>query len=287
MEHVAPASEAAAPPPLSKKARKRAAREAQRLDEKRQKKEKNHTAARDREAAAAAAARAADALLSDAERAENLRKAQQSRDERVRKREAEDAAFETLVAKGCRVVIDCGFENLMTDREARSSSQQIMYCYGANRRAERPARLLVVGLGARQAAALNNVSGVASWRGASVDARPLEAACPDRASLVYLTAESETVLDAVDAATTYVIGGFVDRNRHKGATHAKAKALGVRTARLPIGDGGAIVLDKEASRVLAVNHVFELVVRAQSSAWAVAAECLPGSRRHGRKRKEP
>ena len=42
----------------------------------------------------------------------------------------------------------------MTDREARSSSQQIMYCYGANRRAEAPARLLVVGLTGRQAASI-------------------------------------------------------------------------------------------------------------------------------------
>ena len=87
------------------------------------------------------------------------------------------------------------------------------------------------------------------------------------------------MLETVDAATTYVIGGFVDRNRHKGATHAKALQLGVRTARLPIGDDSAIVLGKEASRVLAVNHVFELMVRAQSSDWAAAAECLPGRKK--------
>jgi tRNA (guanine9-N1)-methyltransferase len=274
----APAAGADAPP-LSKRARKRAAREAQRLEEKRQKKEKNHAQARDREAAAAAAAAAADALLTDDQRAARDRKAQQARDERLRKRAAEDAEFEKKCASGCRIVIDCGFESLMTDREARSSSQQIMYCYGANRRAEAPARLLVVGLTGRQAQALGNVSGVESWRGASVDARPLEDVFPDRSSLVYLTAESDTVLEEVDAATTYVIGGFVDRNRHKGATHAKALQLGVRTARLPIGDGDAIVLGKEASRVLAVNHVFELMVRAQSSDWAAAAECLPGRKK--------
>ena len=45
------------------------------------------------------------------------------------------------------------------------------------------------------------------------------------------------------------------------------------------GDDAPIVLGKEASRVLAVNHVFELMVRAQSSDWAAAAECLPGRKK--------
>ena len=159
----------------------------------------------------------------------------------------------------------------MTDREARSSSQQIMYCYGANRRAEAPARLLVVGLTGRQAQALGNVSGVESWRGASVDERPVwkDGFCPDRSSLVYLTAESETVLEEGrrDDLDTRRVS---DRNWHKGATHAKLQ-LGRRTARLLIGDDAPIVLGG-ASRVLAVNRrLSRLMVRAQSSTGAAAA----------------
>jgi tRNA (guanine9-N1)-methyltransferase len=98
----------------------------------------------------------------------------------------------------------------------------------------------------------------------------------DRAQLVYLTAEADAVLDRPDPAKTYVIGGFVDRNRHKGLTRDKAARLGLATARLPIGADMPIVLG-DASKVLTINHVFELLVRVQASGdWADAAACLPG-----------
>ena len=160
-----------------------------------------------------------------------------------------------------------------------------MYCYGANRRAAKPARLLLSGLRGRQAAALQNVSGVDDWKGCARDARPLEAifaTSEERASLVYLTADSDEMLEALDPAASYVVGGFVDRNRHKGATRDKAARLGLRTARLPISDAGPVVLDKTANSVLAINHVVALLVGFQSSGdWAVAARCLPGRKRTG------
>ncbi|KAH8062472.1 tRNA (guanine(9)-N(1))-methyltransferase [Aureococcus anophagefferens] len=170
-------------------------------------------------------------------------------------------------------------EALMTEREVKSSCQQLMYCYGANRRAAAPSRVLLSGLSGNMAAQMRNINGFESWLATDVEERPLEelfATAADRAQLVYLTAEAEAVLDRPDPAKTYVIGGFVDRNRHKGLTRDKAARLGLATARLPIGADMPIVLG-DASKVLTINHVFELLVRVQASGdWADAAACLPG-----------
>ena len=44
------------------------------------------------------------------------------------------------------------------------------------------------------------------------------------ADLVYLTADSEEELVELDPGKAYIVGGIVDRNRHKGICLAKAQA---------------------------------------------------------------
>lgn len=64
-----------------------------------------------------------------------------------------------------------------------------------------------------------------------------------------------------------MIGGLVDKNRHKGLTHRQAVEAGVRTARLPIKDH----IQLSTRHVLAVNHVVEILVhRACGLDWASA-----------------
>ncbi|KAJ8608252.1 hypothetical protein CTAYLR_007266 [Chrysophaeum taylorii] len=200
------------------------------------------------------------------------------RDERRRQRLASQAAFVAQCAQNMTIAVDCSFESFMTERELTSLGQQLMYCYGANKRASAPATFWIVGLeeGGKLHSHLRNLAGFDRWLGADVDFRSLDAIVPALENVVYLTADADDELAEIDSDAVYVLGGIVDRNRHKGITATKAETLGIRTARLPIGPGRPLQLPGPASHVLTVNHVFDILLNVQASAsWATAAGCLP------------
>jgi len=106
-----------------------------------------------------------------------------------------------------------------------------------------------------------------------------------RDRLVYLTHDATNVLWEVQIGTAYIVGGLVDRNRHKGITAKKALSLGLPTARLPIeealccddsqgggpgnnlGNKNAMAFGKERkTRVLTTNKCVELLVMMCGSA---------------------
>lgn len=76
--------------------------------------------------------------------------------------------------------------------------------------------------------------------------------------LVYLTADSENLIDELDPEKIYLIGGIVDHNRHKLLTFNKAKSQGIAHARLPIRESG---VQLTTSCVLTVNHVMDIIAR--------------------------
>lgn len=55
-------------------------------------------------------------------------------------------------------------------------------------------------------------------------------------SLVYLTADADSEISKLCPRKGYVIGGLVDRNRHKRLCLEKAASLGLNVARLPISE---------------------------------------------------
>ena len=100
-----------------------------------------------------------------------------------------------------------------------------------------------------------------------------------RADLVYLTADSPTELAELRAGDIYIIGGIVDRNRHKGLTLGKAQRDGIRTARLPIGSHLALM----GSPVLTVNQVMcILLAYLELRDWPAACERAVPQRKRAR-----
>nr|XP_006012897.1 PREDICTED: tRNA methyltransferase 10 homolog A [Latimeria chalumnae] len=74
--------------------------------------------------------------------------------------------------------------------------------------------------------------------------------------LVYLTSDSPNTLSDLDETKAYIIGGLVDHNHHKGITYKRAVELGVDHAQLPLGS----FVKMNSRKVLAVNHVFEIIL---------------------------
>jgi tRNA (guanine9-N1)-methyltransferase len=91
-------------------------------------------------------------------------------------------------------------------------------------------------------------------------AQPVEApevAALQEGEVVYLTSDSPHTLDQLQPYSTYIIGGLVDKNRHKGICYKTACARGIKTAKLPIGE----FMEMQSRFVLATNHVVEIMVR--------------------------
>ncbi|KAF7876362.1 hypothetical protein EAF04_001455 [Stromatinia cepivora] len=76
-------------------------------------------------------------------------------------------------------------------------------------------------------------------------------------SIIYLTSDSPNTLTTLTPNTTYIIGGIVDKNRHKGLCYKRACDAGIATAKLPIGE----YMTMQSRTVLTVNHVMEIMIR--------------------------
>lgn len=77
---------------------------------------------------------------------------------------------------------------------------------------------------------------------------------------LYSAADSPNELGDLDPGKAYIIGGLVDRNRHKNLCAGKAAEQGIATARLPVSQ----FFKLSASAVLTVNQARGQPVRARA-----------------------
>lgn len=224
------------------------------------------------------------------------------------------AAVQTGSGAGPRVVVDCSFDDLMTAGERVSITQQLVRCYASVRRAAVPLRLYLTSMDEARLQALRAITGSAHW-GIGTTMQPFEAVfcgITDAASsaagsgsaaagssevatrvgclelpraadgvgkmkVVYLSADSATEIDALDSGTTYVVGGIVDRNRFKGLTESKARALGIATARLPLEHHLKLL----GAWALTTCHVVAILQHwCDSRNWGAACAAAVPARKH-------
>ncbi|KAJ3003652.1 UNVERIFIED_CONTAM: tRNA methyltransferase 10 [Siphonaria sp. JEL0065] len=120
--------------------------------------------------------------------------------------------------------------------------------------------------------------------------KPLLEAIPDTENIVYLTADSTTVLEDLDETKAYVIGGIVDKNRYKNLCLNRAEAAGLKTAQLPIGE----YIKMSSRKVLTVNQVLEIMAKyLETKDWKAAflhvipqRKITPKERKRGGKKGE-
>jgi len=185
----------------------------------------------------------------------------QRRERRLKERED----FLAKLVDAPTVLIDCEWEEALTPREISSLVQQIMYCYGSNKRADAPLNVVLTGIkdDGPQRKQLDRINGFDSWVGFRCESKPYSTVYPDFQQLVYLTADADDVLTSLDSESVYIIGGMVDHNRLKGVTAQKASDQGIRTCRLPLGPNQgqpSLRLRNGFSNVLTVNHVVDVLL---------------------------
>ncbi|XVF75200.1 hypothetical protein PTKIN_Ptkin13bG0168400 [Pterospermum kingtungense] len=201
------------------------------------------------------------AALPDDERNKLIDSRKELRKQRMEKRSEErDHKIQRLTqAKqtGPNIVLDLEFSHLMTHSEIHSLVQQIMYCYAVNGRCSFPAHLWLTGCQGEMETQLQRLPGFDKWIIEKEKQSYIQAFSEQKDNLVYLTADSETVLHELDSTKVYIVGGLVDRNRWKGITMKKAEEQGIHTAKLPIGN----YMKMSSSQVLTVNQVVEILLR--------------------------
>ncbi|KAL5576360.1 hypothetical protein UlMin_018059 [Ulmus minor] len=195
------------------------------------------------------------------ERSKLIESRKSLRKERMEKRSDErEKKIERLTkAKQCgqNIIIDLEFSHLMTSSEINSLAQQIMYCYAVNGRCTCPGHLWLTGCGGETGSQLQRLPGYEKWIIEKENGSYIEAFQEQKENLVYLTADSENVIDELDPKKIYIVGGLVDRNRWKGITMKKAQEQGIQTGKLPIGS----YMKMSSSQVLTVNQVIEILLK--------------------------
>lgn len=211
---------------------------------------------------------------------------------RKERKESCKAEFSNLCLQNFTIIIDLNWEEHHTEKALKSLKQQVMYCYGFNKRHTLPAFIHLTGLGPllnEQLVAQNHAD---NWLGMKMtqleyinltDDYSLDYNDDVRAGLkkqlVYLTSDAEETIEVLDKNCAYIIGGVVDRNRLKGITYRKATAQGVRTVKLPIKENYAL----SATHILTVNHVFEILLNYGSAGgWQKAMEAVLPQRKHAK-----
>ncbi|XP_049546579.1 tRNA methyltransferase 10 homolog A [Anopheles darlingi] len=154
------------------------------------------------------------------------------------------------------IAVDLSFDSMMIDKDVAKCVKQLLRMYTLNRRAPRPVPLHFTGIVADGAVQrhLSRYDGYKHWDVKVSSSHFLDLFPRDR--LVYLTSESENVLERLEPNDVYVIGGLVDHNQHKGHCYRLSQELGVRHARLPLAEHLVI----KTRTILTINQVFEIML---------------------------
>ncbi|RWS00552.1 tRNA methyltransferase 10 A-like protein [Dinothrombium tinctorium] len=165
------------------------------------------------------------------------------------------------------LAVDLSLESFMNDRELAKLMKQLQRCYAINRRFSEPCQFYLTSFSGRVKQCLSEKQpGFESWDIHSNENHFLDVFRDRKHNVIFLSSDSPNVLpDAHELRncrdnSIFIIGGLVDHNFHKGLTLKRAQEAGLKHARLPIDKYVKIYMTK----VLAVNHVFEIMLLAST-----------------------
>lgn len=178
-----------------------------------------------------------------------------------------------------KVIIDCSYDTYMTSWEADSVAIKVARLQGANRQHPDSFDVHICN---------------AAWNGVTMKCiqkampkilspshpievhteSPIDLFPSDR--LVYLTPYAEHDLENVSPDDIYIIGAFVNKRfyKHQKISLAKAQAMGIRVARLPLEK--YLVWQPGSSKCFELDRVFRILLELRVSGdWNKALQLVP------------
>lgn len=181
------------------------------------------------------------------------------------------------------IVIDCGYDELMSEKERISLASQLTRSYSDNSRALWRSHLMFSSFNKQLKERFDTVlSAHKNWKGIKIISEDFMHAAdlvketmsssrggklagpfaetdakPEDGEIIYLSSDSPETLTELKPYSTYIIGGLVDKNRHKGICYKHAVEAGVKTAKLPIGE----YIQMASRSVLTTNHVVAIMLQ--------------------------
>lgn len=161
-----------------------------------------------------------------------------------------------------KIIFDCSFNHTMRQYDQACAARQIRGSIIANREASTPFVMHFCNL-SKSSSFWRHMQDEITY----LDDVPIhiheqditEVISPDR--LVYLSPNSDNILETFNPSDCYVIGCIVDRGEKVPLTLDKANKLNIRTARLPIDRFVQFRLHKE----LNLDHVMRIMLTAKIS----------------------
>lgn len=153
------------------------------------------------------------------------------------------------------IVIDLSFDELMINKDMGKVIKQILRIYTENRRAKAPMQLHLTSFSGRNKEEMSKHNGYENWDMHFHEKDYLDVFSKEK--LVYLTSESNNVIQELNQNKMYIIGGLVDHNSHKGICYKKAVEQGIDHGQLPISE----YFNMKTRKVFTINQVFEILLR--------------------------
>lgn len=177
-------------------------------------------------------------------------------------RQQQLSRLQESMVTGIKVCVDFQYEHLMTDKELNHLANQAKRVYSSNKSSSSPFNLHFINLDKQsktyQMCCQKNC-GFENYLLHVVETGAQEHFKGDR--IVYLSPDSDNVLDVLDPETVYIIGGLVDDSVKKNSSQKYCQEASISTARLPIAElmarsetGGSF------KQILTINQVFDILL---------------------------
>ena len=182
-----------------------------------------------------------------------------------------DRLKESMIS-GIKVCIDMQFENVMTDKELNHLANQLKRVYSSNKASQTPFHLSFCNMkrnGKAFQMCCKKNTGFADYQ-LTFEEKSVSDSY-SLSNIIYLSPDSDNVLQSIDSDKVYVIGGLVDESVKKKTTYDFSNQQNMNTARLPITEFMSKTSSGSFKQILTINQVFDILLNYyETSDWKSA-----------------